>query len=291
MSDARAHVEALGLPGERLGDEFARDARERDAVSGEALEKVDIRRETAEVWSAVDRQVEQSAPSVFDAGRGELWKHTQHARAVRGARGEMPVARIADCSAEQQTVIGAAVKVIESPVHVADRGVVGDQRARAVLAERLGRDEVGGNRHDPLGERRREELDYLREAAHMRLYRLMLADEKGVTVPEPIPELSTRRLLTMTWVEGRPLMEAMKLPLADRNAIARNMFRAWYIPFYYYGVIHGDPHLGNYSMRKDDGINLLDFGCIRIFAPKFVKGVIDLYHALDRNDRDLAVSA
>jgi hypothetical protein len=35
----------------------------------------------------------------------------------------------------------------------------------------------------------------------------------------------------------------------------------------------------------------LDFGCIRIFPPSFVKGVIDLYHALERNDRELAVEA
>ena len=30
-----------------------------------------------------------------------------------------------------------------------------------------------------------------------------------------------------------------------------NMFRAWYVPFYGYGVIHGDPHLGNYTVRAD----------------------------------------
>ena len=145
--------------------------------------------------------------------------------------------------------------------------------------------------HAEIGERLREELDYRREAAHMRMYRKMLESELGVTIPEPIPELSTGRLLTMTWVEGTPFLEASKRSLAARNAIARNMFRAWYIPFYYYGVIHGDPHLGNYTLREDDGINLLDFGCIRIFGAKFVKGVIDLYHALDRDDRDLAVSA
>jgi predicted unusual protein kinase regulating ubiquinone biosynthesis (AarF/ABC1/UbiB family) len=145
--------------------------------------------------------------------------------------------------------------------------------------------------HAEIGERLREELDYRREAAHMVLYRMMLADEKGVTIPEPIPELSTGRLLTMTWVEGTPFLEAAKRSAASRNTIARNMFRAWYIPFYYYGVIHGDPHLGNYTLREDDGINLLDFGCIRIFGAKFVKGVIDLYQALDRDDRDLAVSA
>ena len=69
------------------------------------------------------------------------------------------------------------------------------------------------------------------------------------------------------------------------------MFRAWYVPFYGYGVIHGDPHLGNYTVRDDLDLNLLDFGCIRVFRPRFVKGVIDLYWALARNDRDLAVDA
>jgi predicted unusual protein kinase regulating ubiquinone biosynthesis (AarF/ABC1/UbiB family) len=69
------------------------------------------------------------------------------------------------------------------------------------------------------------------------------------------------------------------------------MFRAWYVPFYNYGVIHGDPHLGNYSVRDDLGINLLDFGCIRVFHAKFVQGVIDLYRALREGDRALAVHA
>jgi predicted unusual protein kinase regulating ubiquinone biosynthesis (AarF/ABC1/UbiB family) len=159
------------------------------------------------------------------------------------------------------------------------------------LYERYDRAVSTAEIHAEIGERLREELDYQREAAHMRLYHLMLAKEGGVTIPEPIAELSTERLLTMTWVEGTPMLDVVKASLASRNAIARNMFRAWYIPFYYYGVIHGDPHLGNYTVRADDGINLLDFGCIRIFGAKFVKGVIDLYHALDRNDRDLAVSA
>jgi predicted unusual protein kinase regulating ubiquinone biosynthesis (AarF/ABC1/UbiB family) len=145
--------------------------------------------------------------------------------------------------------------------------------------------------HGEIADRLREELDYAREAAHMRLYRLILAKEPAVFVPEPLAELSTRRLLTMTWLDGAPFLEAVKAPLAARNAIARNMFRAWYVPFYFYGVIHGDPHLGNYTVRPDHAVNLLDFGCIRIFPPSFVKGVIDLYHALDRDDEALAVAA
>jgi len=145
--------------------------------------------------------------------------------------------------------------------------------------------------HAEIAERLREELDYRREAAHMRLYRVMLAKEDQVSVPEPIAALSTGRLLTMTWLEGVPFLDAVKAPAARRNAIARHMFRAWYVPFYYYGIIHGDPHLGNYTVREDGGINLLDFGCVRIFPAPFVKGVIDLYHALDGGDEALAVSA
>ena len=69
------------------------------------------------------------------------------------------------------------------------------------------------------------------------------------------------------------------------------MFRAWYVPFYEGGVIHADPHLGNYSAAEDLSLNLLDFGCIRVFKASFVRGVIDLYWAIANNDRDLAVHA
>jgi predicted unusual protein kinase regulating ubiquinone biosynthesis (AarF/ABC1/UbiB family) len=150
--------------------------------------------------------------------------------------------------------------------------------------------------HAEIADRLREELDYAREAAHLRLYGAILKDEPGVAVPRPIAELSTRRLLTMTWLEGGPILDiAAKAPQAVRNRIALRMFRIWYVPFYYYGVIHGDPHLGNYTVAPENSagrtVNLLDFGCVRVFPPRFVKGVIDLYHALQKNDPELAVEA
>jgi predicted unusual protein kinase regulating ubiquinone biosynthesis (AarF/ABC1/UbiB family) len=146
--------------------------------------------------------------------------------------------------------------------------------------------------HAEIGARLREELDYANEAKNVAFYRLMLASEKHVHVPEVLTELSTRRLLTMTWLEGRALAEvASEADQTTRDTIAINMFRAWYIPFYRYGAIHGDPHLGNYTVRPDASVNLMDFGAIRVFRPKFVKGVIDLYRALQTDDLALAVSA
>ncbi len=159
------------------------------------------------------------------------------------------------------------------------------------LYERYDRAVSTGEIHAEIADRLREELDYQREARHIALYRRMLAKEKGVSVPEVVADLSTRRLLTMTWIEGDKLLDVVKNPPVSRNEIAANMFRAWYVPFYFYGAIHGDPHLGNYTVRPDNGLNLVDFGCVRIFKPSFVKGVIDLYFALQHDDHQLAVHA
>jgi predicted unusual protein kinase regulating ubiquinone biosynthesis (AarF/ABC1/UbiB family) len=150
-----------------------------------------------------------------------------------------------------------------------------------------------GEIHHEIGERLREELDYERESRHIRLYGRMLANEPAIHVPEVLPELTTKRLLTMTWVEGRPLLVWLspKPRLEDRNKVAEALFRGWYLPFYRYGTIHGDPHLGNYTVRADRTVNLLDYGCIRIFRPSFVRGVIELYQALCADDLDLAVHA
>ena len=144
--------------------------------------------------------------------------------------------------------------------------------------------------------RLREELDYDLEARHTRLYGIIFERDPLIRVPEVLSELSTKRLLTMTWLGGRRLLDYTSRPLEERNQIARAMFRAWWYPFSHYGVIHGDPHLGNYTIFEDGegraaGINLLDYGCMRTFAPKFIQGVVDLYQGLLRKDRALIVHA
>ena len=147
-----------------------------------------------------------------------------------------------------------------------------------------------------IAERLREELDYVREAKHIALYRIMLKDRAAIRVPAVWPELSTGRLLTMDWLSGRKMLEHKNDKLATRNRLATAMFTAWWSPFSHYGVIHGDPHLGNYTVFDDAkgnpaGINLLDYGCIRIFPPSFVGGVVDLYRGLLHGDDDLIVHA
>src|ERR671912_430397 len=123
-----------------------------------------------------------------------------------------------------------------------------------------------------IGARVREELDYKREAKHVRLYAGALAGLDGEKI--------------LTFREAAP---------AIRNRLAVAMFKAWWHPFSHVAVIHGDPHLGNYTVFSEGGeargINLLDYGCVRIFPPSFVGGVVDLYRGLLEGDDARVVHA
>ncbi|MDP4021282.1 AarF/ABC1/UbiB kinase family protein [Methylobacterium sp. NEAU 140] len=146
-----------------------------------------------------------------------------------------------------------------------------------------------------IGARVREELDYAREARHANLYGSVLKDIDAVRVPRVHPDLSTRRLLTLGWLDGDRILGFTEGPVEVRNRIAGAMFKAWWHPFSRAAVIHGDPHLGNYTVFSQGGeaagINLLDYGCVRIFHPRFVGGVVDLYRGLLENDTARVVHA
>lgn len=146
-----------------------------------------------------------------------------------------------------------------------------------------------------IGARVREELDYEREAKHATLYGAVLKDIDAVRVPKVHPDLSTGRLLSLGWLDGEKILGFTEGPVEIRNRIAQAMFKAWWHPFSRAAVIHGDPHLGNYTVFRDGdepaGINLLDYGCVRIFHPRFVGGVVDLYRGLLEGDNARIVHA
>lgn len=147
------------------------------------------------------------------------------------------------------------------------------------------------NLQKEVADRLREELDYLQEAKHMKLFKEMLKVFPFAEVPEVMDSLTTQRLLTMSWLEGQKLLTQRDAPQEIRNEISSSLFKAWYYPLYHYGVLHGDPHLGNYSWSPEGKLNLLDFGCIRIFKPSLIQGVLDLYKSFQTNDEELAVHA
>ena len=126
----------------------------------------------------------------------------------------------------------------------------------------------------------------------------MLADRPSIRVPKVFDALSTRRLLTLQWLDGEPLVAFVEAAQESRNEIAIALFEAWWRPFLRFGVIYGDPHLGNYSVLARPGgggeieaLNLFDYGCVRIFPERFVLGVVELYRALRESDAARLVNA
>ncbi len=227
-----------------------------------------MRSELGDDWEA--RFAEFSHEAAAAASLGQVHKATLHDGRVVACKLQYPdMASAVEADLQQLRILLAVHKRIDSAI---------DTSAVAV--------EVGA--------RLREELNYDLEGRHMALYGEMLQPEEGIRVPSVVPELSTARLLTMTWLDGRGLLTLKGSSQAARNHAADILFRAWWRPFARYGSIHGDPHLGNYSVYGEEeavGLNLLDFGCIRTFGPKFVGGVVDLYRALERGDDELAVHA
>jgi predicted unusual protein kinase regulating ubiquinone biosynthesis (AarF/ABC1/UbiB family) len=143
-----------------------------------------------------------------------------------------------------------------------------------------------------LKERLKEELDYRLELRNMERFRTLFENSNlPVRVPKSFEDYSTDRLLTMEWLDGADLMTVKTWPLELKQQVAENLFQAWYYPLYQHGVLHGDPHFGNYRMTPDGGIIVLDFGCVREFSNSFLAGVHKLYHALELNNAAKALDA
>jgi predicted unusual protein kinase regulating ubiquinone biosynthesis (AarF/ABC1/UbiB family) len=180
-----------------------------------------------------------------------------------------------------------AVKLQYPDMQSAVESDLGQLRALTGVGRRLFGSLDTSEAVEEIGARLREELDYAREAKAMRLYGAFFAGRPDIRIPYPDEALSTGRLLTMNWLEGEGLMAVKAADQEARNRAAQLLFEAWWTPLTHIGVIHGDPHLGNYTfVQAEQALNLLDFGCIRIFPPSFIGGVVRLFHAMVSGDRE-----
>jgi predicted unusual protein kinase regulating ubiquinone biosynthesis (AarF/ABC1/UbiB family) len=136
---------------------------------------------------------------------------------------------------------------------------------------------------DEICTRMRQELDYEKEAKHMQLFHTFFKDHPHITIPKGIRHLSTKKVLTMPWLDGQPMAQAYKQSLSIRNRIAQQLIDGWYTPFFQHGWMHGDPHQGNITWHHE-GINILDWGCARPFSKTFVHSIQQLYQGTLHNN-------
>jgi len=143
-----------------------------------------------------------------------------------------------------------------------------------------------GDLYRELEERLHEELDYVNEAKNIALFQQMFRDDDEVVIPDVYPDLSSRRVLTMGLVEGYPL-QAILGPGVDqalKDWVAIKYFRVLARQIFEFGVVHTDPHPGNYLVTYHPKLAILDFGSIRILPEPIRKAYHRLAHAILADD-------
>jgi len=176
-----------------------------------------------------------------------------------------------------------------------DETVVQDlKNVRALLQTfaRIGRDVMrqkvdASELYAELEERLSEELDYVHEAANLARFQRLFADDPEVVIPEPYPEFSSRRVLTMSALDGYPLQDILA-PGVDQGLkdwVAIKYFRVLWRQIFEFGVLHTDPHPGNYLVTHHPHLCMLDLGSVRVFPDAIRRAYLELARAILADDK------
>jgi predicted unusual protein kinase regulating ubiquinone biosynthesis (AarF/ABC1/UbiB family) len=127
-----------------------------------------------------------------------------------------------------------------------------------------------------------DELDYRREADNLVTVAQIVRDHPRIVVPEPLPDLSTGRVLTMEYVEGKKITDLGPLGRLELDGapLADELFAAYLEQVLVHGVFHADPHPGNVLLTPDGRIALLDIGMVGRVAPAYRDRLVKLFLAL-----------
>jgi predicted unusual protein kinase regulating ubiquinone biosynthesis (AarF/ABC1/UbiB family) len=145
--------------------------------------------------------------------------------------------------------------------------------------------------YSELQERLREELDYVNEARNLTMFGKLLGDDEEIIIPRVRPELCSRRVLTMTYIDGYQLTDVLS-PAADaelREWVARKYYKLVWRQILEFSLLHTDPHPGNYLVSYHPRLGILDFGSVRRFPEPIRQAHLQFARALlAGDDRSLA---
>lgn len=148
--------------------------------------------------------------------------------------------------------------------------------------------------YEELKERLYEELDYQKEADNIKNYRLFFKQHHNIHIPQVYNDFTTKRLLTMDWCDGTSILNFEQEKQEIKNKIGKILFNSWYLPLYKKGMLHGDPHPGNYLVQiinNEPHLTLLDFGCVRYFDATTISGIKNLFFGLLHNKKTQCIDA
>jgi predicted unusual protein kinase regulating ubiquinone biosynthesis (AarF/ABC1/UbiB family) len=133
-----------------------------------------------------------------------------------------------------------------------------------------------------------EELDFAAEARNIRQVAQNFDGYDGVSFPDVIPERSTERVLTTTYVEGVKVtdLEGLRKHSVDRRDLAERVVHAYAQMIFVDGFYHADPHPGNVIVRPNGEIVFIDFGAVARLSPDMKEGIPQLLMGIIMRDRE-----
>jgi ubiquinone biosynthesis protein len=136
----------------------------------------------------------------------------------------------------------------------------------------------------------RLELDYRREARNLLRFKHIVRHHDRLVVPEPILDLTSDRVLTMEYVEGRKVTDVGPLGLTEieTTPIVEQLFHAYLRSILAKGFLHADPHPGNLLLTDDGRLAVLDLGMVASVPPRIQDRVLRLLVAIADDNGDQA---
>lgn len=132
------------------------------------------------------------------------------------------------------------------------------------------------------------ELDFGGELRNMVRYREMFADEPGLLVPAPMPDLCTSRVIVMEFVDGIKVTDTAALNVAgvDIHKVVETGMRVILRSIFEFGFFHCDPHPGNFFVLADGTVALLDYGTVGTVDSRRIDEMVAFMLALSGSDVD-----
>jgi predicted unusual protein kinase regulating ubiquinone biosynthesis (AarF/ABC1/UbiB family) len=147
--------------------------------------------------------------------------------------------------------------------------------------------------YEELQVRLREELDYVTEARNINEFRKLLGGDDEIMIPRVIAPLSSRRVLTMTYLDGYRLADVFgtATDLKLRAWVARKYYRLVWAQILEFGLLHTDPQPGNYLVTYHPKLGILDFGSVRRFSEHVRRTSLELAQSIiKRDDRGIGAA-
>lgn len=158
-----------------------------------------------------------------------------------------------------------------------DKAIESDLKSVAMLESMMSPITKKLNAKQALDEFRKvflSELDYAREAEMADLFRRINAGDPRVTIPRVHHSLTTRRVITLEFIEGMSYAEFLEKGTQEaKNKAGQTIWNFTFRSMLRYGVLYADPHPGNYRFFEDGHVAFLDFGCVKMLPPDLVEGM------------------